>query len=253
MTFIKKILISVAAITGGLMMSSCIAETRFGGKTVQEAFSDERVAAIITATSNGDFAEADRWRKSGADVNAIGGDGVSPLIWIMSTTLGTSKIEYLLKAGADPNYRDERRKGSAMYFAAGGNRPDILELMLKYKGNPNLIGPRDRTMLMVAASQFRDANIDLLLKYGADINQIDHLDETVADKCVSYGRYDLVARFLDLGLKQNFQELAKGVEIRVISPNSEQQRWKEKVIEMLKARGAVFPAIAPKRNDAHGN
>lgn len=234
------------------MMSSCIAETRFGGKTVQEAFSDERVAAIITATSNGDFAEADRWRKSGADVNAIGGDGVSPLIWIMSTTLDTSKIEYLLKAGADPNYRDERRKGSAMYLAAGGNRPDILELLLKYKGNPNL-ERNDQTMLMVAVSQFREKNVELLIKYGANINAANKHGDTVADEAVIVGRFDLVAKFLNLGLNNELQHLAKGVEIRRVPPDSEQQRWKEKVIEMLKARGAVFPAIAPKRNDAHGN
>jgi len=244
--------IAISLVAGGLMMTGCVAQTNFGGKAVDEAFSDERVAALISSTSKGDFAQADHWRSLGANVNSIGGDGVSPLIWVMSTTLDTQKIEYLLKAGADPNYRDERRKGSAMYLAAGGDRPDILELLLKHKGNPNL-ERNDQTMLMVAVSQFRDKNIDLLLKYGADVNIANKHGDTVGDAAIIVGRFDLVAKFLNLGLTNELSHLAKGVELRQVPPHSEQQRWKEKVIEMLKARGAVFPAIAPKRNDGRHN
>lgn len=184
---------------------------------------------------------------AGANINVVGVEGLTPLLWIMGTTLNVGKIEYLLKAGANPNYRDQKSLASPMFLASGGNRPDILELLLKYKGDPNLTGKNSESMLMVAVSQFRDKNVDLLLEYGANINQTDKHGETVANHATSYGRYDLIARLLDLGLTQDFQDLAKDVDMTKVRAESEQQRWKDKVIEMLKERGAKFPAFIPRK------
>lgn len=239
----------IAALAGWLMVTVSCAETKVGGKNVQEVFADQRVTALVAAVSAGNFDESDKTLKSGADINAVGADGLSPLLWVMGTTLDTNKIEYLLKKGADPNYRDNERQASAMSLAAGGDRLDILELLLQYKGDSNLLGPRGETMMMIAVSQLRDKNLNLLLKHGANINQTDLHHETVANKAAGYGRYDLVAKFLDAGLKQDLQDLAKDVEITKVPPDSEQQRWKEKVIEMLKARGAKFPAFVPHKEE----
>jgi hypothetical protein len=225
-------------------LSGC-ASTRLGGKTIQETFSSVSVVNFVDAVSGNNYIKADRLVTVGVDVNAIGQDGVSPLLWIMLTSLDTNKIAYLLHVGANPNYRDAASGASAMYFAAGGNRVDILEILLKNGGKPDLLGPRDESLLMVAASQFRKNNIDLLLRYGADINLHDKHDETVADKAAGYGRFDLVANFLDSGLNYNLQGLAKSVEIRHVPATSEQQRWKNQVIDMLKARGVRFPAFIP--------
>jgi hypothetical protein len=214
----------------------------FGSKTIRETFPEERVADFVTAVNEGDYAEANQLIKAGVDVNAVGLDGISPLLWIIATTLDTSKIEYLLKAGADPNYRDSISQVSAMSLAAGGNRLNILESLLKNKGDPNLFAPRGETLLMVAAGQFREKNIEMLLKYGANINGHDPHQATVAVKAARYGRFDWVANFINQGLSYNLQGLAKSVEIRQVPPNSEQQCWKDKVVEMLKVRGVRFPS-----------
>lgn len=237
----------IAALAGCLIMTTNCAEARVGGKSVRDVFSDRYVASLVATVSDGNFDAADKALQSGADINAVGAEGLTPLLWVMGTTLNVGKIEYLLKKGADPNYRDEERQASAMSLAAGGDRPDILELLLQYKGNPNLLGPSGDTMLMIAVSQLRDKNIDFLLKYGANINQTDRHHETVGNKAAGYGRYDLVAKFLDIGLAYDLPGLAKDVELTRVPPNSEQQHWKEKVIEMLKAHGAKFPAFVPHR------
>lgn len=228
-------------------MTTSNAETKVGGRGVRDTFADERVASLVIAVSSGDYDNADKALKSGADVNAVGVEGVTPLLWVMGTTLDVGKIEYLLKVGANPNYRDAKSMVSPMYLAAGGDRADILELLLKYKGNPNLAGSRGETLLMVSMAQFRDKNLELLLKSGANINLKDDAGSSVAAKATSYGRYDLVAKFLELGLDQDPQSLARTVESRVVPPGSEQQRWKDKVIEMLKKRGAKFPAFVPRK------
>lgn len=221
------------------------ASTRVGGKTIQETFSSVSVINFVDAVSEDNYIEADRLVSVGVDVNAIGQGGISPLLWTMITSLDTRKISYLLHVGANPNYRGAASETSAMYFAAGGNRLDILETLLKNGGNPDLLGPRGESLLMVAASQFRENNIDLLLRYGADINFHDQHNQTVANKAVAYGRFDWVVIFINRGLNYNLQGLARTVEIGQVPPTSEQQRWKNQVIEMLKARGVNFPAFIP--------
>jgi ankyrin repeat protein len=111
------------------------AEVIVGGMTVRQAFPDERVAKLVEATVHGDYAEADKQLKAGADVNCTGTDGLSPLLWVIyegRRTRDYHSTEYLLKAGANPNYRDAKQKRSAMYFAAGGDSPELLDLLLKY-------------------------------------------------------------------------------------------------------------------------
>ena len=222
---------------------------RYGGMSVQEAFPDERVVRMVEAASRGDLGAVDAEIKAGADVNYVGTDGISPLLWVMVEARrrgDLTGLEHLLKAGADPNYRDEERKASAMALAAGGDRPRILELLLKHKGDPNLIGPGGEPLLHIAAGEFRRANIDLLLRYGGDINIHTKIGNTTAAHVAArLGRFDLAAYLLEKGLSYNLQGLARAVEARHVPPDSEAQRWKNKVIEMLKERGVKFPAFVP--------
>lgn len=229
-----------------MLMASGCTERKVGGMTEDEAFSDPRVVRLVEAASRGRFSEADKALESGADINTIGKTGISPLLWVMSASnIDLSCTEYMLKKGANPNYRVEGRGDSAMYFAAGGRYPRLLELILTYGGDPNLLGEREMSMLSVAANEGREENIKILLKRGANINYVDRLEYPAAYYAVPPGRYDLVAYFLEQGLSANLQQLAKGVEARVVAHDSDQQKWKLKVIEMLKQRGVTFPAFDP--------
>jgi hypothetical protein len=215
------------------------------GMTAREAFSgNERVAAMVEAVRRGDYAESDRQLKAGANVNTVGNGGISPLMWLMIETRRSANIEYLLKVGADPNYRSPKDNVSAMYFAAGGNRLDLLELLLKYKGNPSLVADQGESLLHLAVMQSRDNNIEVLLAHGADINAVDSMGDTVGTTAVALGRFDLVAHFLERGLNHDLERLARRIANRAVPPDSEQQRWKDKAVEMLKARGVRLPAVA---------
>lgn len=230
-----------ALLAGWLAMTNGHAATLVGGKSASDVFDDVRVAAVVAAVSSGDFAAAEQQLKAGADINAVGADGLTPLLWVMGTTLNVRRIEFLLNAGANPDYRDPRSEISPMYLAAGGNRPDILELLLKHKGDPNLTGKRGQTLLMVAVMQFRDKNVDLLMRYGADISRTNERGDSVADTAAGMGRFDLVVFFLERGLVYDVKSLARSVDVRQVPANSDAQRWKDKAIEILKARGAKFP------------
>jgi len=224
------------------------AESRIGNLTVHTAFPDQRVAGLVEAVVRGDYAEADRQRKAGADVNTVGTDGISPLLWVIIENHRAHNYrgtEYLLKAGANPNYRVEKDAYSAMYFAAGGKNPELLELLLKYKGDPNLVGIGG-PLLHVAVQSLEKKNVELLVKYGANVNILNGR-WTAAQDAAALGRFDLVVYFLENGLSYDLQDLAKGVEISLVPADSDAQRWKEKVIEMLKERGVKFPAVVQRK------
>lgn len=236
-------------------LASCVIATagclasRVGNMTAHEVFADERVAKMVDAAVDGDLVAIDRYIKAGANVNAIGKDGISPLLFVLISH-AFKGAEHLLKAGANPNYKEPKDNYSAMLLAAGGNLPEVLELLLKYGGDPNLRGYANEPMLFIAVGQFRKENIDILLRHGADINvhmggKFSNADDTAADVAMALGRFDLAADLIDRGLNYNIQRMAATAEIRQVSPSSEQQRWKDKVIELLKARGACFPAFDP--------
>ena len=83
--------------------------------TAAQAFNDERIVRMLESVRRGDFAAANREVASGASVNAVGKDGISPLLWLMGEApRDTKKIEYLLDKGADPNYREPKLNASAL-------------------------------------------------------------------------------------------------------------------------------------------
>jgi ankyrin repeat protein len=211
--------------------------------TAREAFPDPQAAALVEAAERGDLEQLDAAIRSGANVNAVGKQGVTPLIWVLGTR-NKQATERLLQAGANPNHKgfggaDE----SAMSLAAGGNDPALLELLLKHRGDPNIIGPRNRPVLHIAALGDRRENMQVLLKYGADINIHTQDRRTAGDVAAAMGNFDQVAYLLEQGLSYDLKGLAQSVEIRQVPRASEQYQWKLKVIEMLKSRGVKFPAL----------
>ena len=133
------------------VVNSCVANQEVGGMTAQQAFADPRVVQMVEAASAGDFKKVDAQIQAGADVNTIGKEGVTPLIWQVYLR-NTGATEKLLQAGADPNYRDEERHASALYLAVDAGRVDLLKVLLRYKGDPNLMGPGGEPLLDTAIS-----------------------------------------------------------------------------------------------------
>jgi len=90
-------------------------------------------------------------------------------------------VKLLLELGANPNHVNTYRGGTAVIFAANNNNPKFLQLILKYKGNPNAIenapvkvGDQVRETALLAAISFLDPTslekVQLLVEAGADMN-----------------------------------------------------------------------------------
>jgi uncharacterized protein len=231
----------------GVAMSAGCASSELGGLSLSEAFPDSKVAALVTAASDHDFAEADRLLKAGVGVNSLGAQGITPLAWLMADK-NKPGVEYLLKAGADPNIKSLNHGRSALSLAVEISSPEMLDLLLKHRGDPNLRGPNEEPLLHIAARRQREEQINVLLQHGADINIYGTITKgTAATTAVDMGRYDLAVYLVERGLNYDIQGLAMAAEIIQVPRGSEQDRWKQKLIELLKARGAKFPAYTPRK------
>lgn len=236
-----KLSITFLAILCTVTTPAASREERLGGLGLSEAFLDAQVAAMVAAARRRDFREVDALIAKGVDVNYRGAQGITPIAWVVAAG-DVRAAAHLLDAKADPNVKMPKN-ASAMSIAVELGTPAMLEQLLKKGGDPNLRGPDNDPLLSIAARKQRKDQIDVLLKYGADINGYNKRDDgTAATAAATMGRFDLAVYLVERGLSFELQKLGAVAELRVVPKASEQQRWKERLIEMLKERGVTFPA-----------
>lgn len=163
-------------------------------------FQDPDVVALCKAVMSGDIKAIDRLVAEGADVNFVGKDGMTPLLYSIA---GANKagLQRLLEHGADPNLQMDN-KDSFMLYAARGRDTDYLKLGLAHGGDPNLRGRMNRTLLFEAAMENNESmkeSLSLLLGHGADINAIDISQETAAMAAAGINQYESSLYLLEQG------------------------------------------------------
>lgn len=226
-------------LVGVLTMTSlsCNALSNLGGKSIDQTFADEKVVALVKAADAGDAAKVALLVRQGTNVNAVGNNGATPLIWALNAR-NHRGVEALLQAGADPNLVTDKVGMSPMNFVPMGDDPELLRLLLKHGGNPNHPGQGkiDERPLTQAAHFGRIENMKLLLDAGADINAHDKFNESAATLSVDLGKFEATAFLLEHGFNHNLSYLARSVKIVQVPDNSDAQRWKDKVLMMLEAK-----------------
>ncbi|NOT99987.1 MAG: hypothetical protein HOO95_00205 [Gallionella sp.] len=227
-----------------LMVAGC-ADTTVAGLTPTQTFAKPQTAQLVEAVMSGDYTEADKLLAQGVDVNAVGAEDLPPLLWVLSAShFDEKKLEYLLKAGANPNFQEKKHHASAMYFAVHNQKPRLLKLLLKHGGNPSLIGwgdgGPDWPLLFEASLNGDEEIVTILVNAGADLNWLSKYGRSSANALTIPARFDLIVYMLNHGLVANLDGLAEECQGRPLQPNSDMQVWKDKVLVMLKERGAKF-------------
>lgn len=164
-----------------------------------QVFSDTRVADLATAAVAGHAAQVRAAVAAGADINAHGDKGVTPLEWAMLNR-SPEAFRTLLDAGADPN---EPAVGGdpVILMAAKANDPVYLKLLLAHHVDPSAArGRSDQTPLMAAILNANtDAPFKLLLAAGADPNVANRLGDTALHIAATGGTYAQVLALLEAG------------------------------------------------------
>lgn len=165
------------------------------GFDAYEEFEDSLTASLCKAAEKDDIAELDRLVEEGADVNAVGKHGVTPLLWSMMGDESKCRKSFvrLLEHGADPNatiaverefpfwwwYIEPYHGESVTSLCAGMKDSSFLIAALEHGGDPNYTDSWGRTPIFLAISErprhlrlFRSMsdNVRILLEGGANPN-----------------------------------------------------------------------------------
>ena len=260
----------MALVAGGLLMvglnspaEAGLFTTQCAGRSLGEAYKNPQAVTLVRAAARGDVNTVTSLAAlSPGLANWLEDGAVPPLLWAICAD-SVDGFEALLKAGADPNLAGNghgrgdangyRRKESgsiispgwsAMLMAAGSGRPDFLRLAIHHGGDLNAVkGAREPNRPLLMAARFGlFENVKALVAAGVDINTYG-LSMSATDYAIgSGGRFDIAVWLLEQGYSHDLTGLARGAEIRHVPRESEQQRWKEKLIRMLRERGLAFPA-----------
>ncbi|TWT55380.1 Ankyrin repeats (3 copies) [Allorhodopirellula solitaria] len=174
-------------------------------------FEDEQVVDLCEAIKENDLEEMRRLIAAGADVNAVGKGGVTPLFWAFPDNQ-PERFVLLLENGADSGVRltsnlnlpNVFRVGDTVMHLAGRSQfpTQFLEVM-KHGGDPTLPGRYgDSVLHEIIRAGVLNANerMAAAIANGADLNEIDHLEATPIETAVGrYGQYDLAIELLEMG------------------------------------------------------
>jgi pimeloyl-ACP methyl ester carboxylesterase len=164
-------------------LSTCAMDPRqralsaLDGMRAEQYFANPVQAKFVTAIGKGDLEGAKRWLDQAAEVNAVGNEGLTPLIWALIKQRLTS-VEFLLREGADPNqitrWKSERgpeQWASPLELAAQFEDGLYLKALLANGANPNLVvSAAGDTAISTASLHRRLQNMELLIASGANVN-----------------------------------------------------------------------------------
>ncbi|KAJ6463288.1 ankyrin repeat-containing domain protein [Mycena vulgaris] len=184
--------------------------------------------------------------KSGADVNAQGGEKHGTALAAASLRGSTDIVQLLLDNGADVN-APGGTLGSALQAASSTGATDVVRLLLSYGADvngpdlhdekSNAQGGRFGTALQAAAFYERKSKaldiVGLLLDSGADVNAQGGMCETALAAASFRGFTDVVQLLLDSGADVNAAGGEKVYALREASAHGHAA-----IVKLLLARGA---------------
>ena len=196
------------------------------GWKAKDYFHDQKVLALCRAIEANDVAEMERPIAAGADVNAIGTGGMTPLLWAFPDRK-LKRFECLLRHGANPNVFFESDFGvgsrpfhpvrgsffpdrgchagqSVMHLASRSPFIEYLRLVVAHGGDVNLVDKKtgETPLDIVLDRSFWDTKdrVELLIDHKADLNRYcRYRGGYPAMQAVKSGDYDVALLLLEAG------------------------------------------------------
>jgi hypothetical protein len=160
------------------------------------------MSLVGSAAINNNLTMIDLLLDHGADINAMGEDGHTPLITaILQSTPYT--IRHLIEKGADVNKPAANGETPLMFACDYGFNPiGVLQPLLDHGAKIEQTDAAGRTALVWCAMQDLDKPIYFLMQHGANLNAADQAGETALTYAADRGDGGLVNYFRRLGAKR---------------------------------------------------
>jgi ankyrin repeat protein len=164
-------------------------------------------SALDDAAEEGNLELVELLVARGADVNAKGKYGCSPLCTLSERDYddSTQVAEFLLAKGADVNAKDEFGD-TPLHKAAESERKNLVTLLLAKGADVNAKDRIGRTPLHLAAEAKGTDAVALLLGKGVDVNVKDNDGDTPLNLAVRSGSRDVAKLLLDKGANVNARD-----------------------------------------------
>jgi len=211
-------------------------EFRLYAASVTDIFGHGAVRDLARAAAAGNADAVAQARHAGANPNARGKEGLTPLFWSIMAN-NAAGVQALLQAGADPNMPMHLNNGKGFQWdeypvvIAAKGKPAVLKVLLENGGNPESTSHR-LSALRAAASCLEC--VQLLIKHGANVNRRVE-DENVAFDAIATGYFDVVIYLLDHGFNLDLDDLAWRAQALGGQANSDPR--KQQIVDMIKAKG----------------
>ena len=258
-------LLSLIALLGCSNQSKSNGEDKpIASMTVEDMFpNDEITQALVEAASDGDIEKLDELVAKGADVNAKGVRGYTPLVWVIEHP-NKEGLKRLLQLGADPNVQREGSNFSPLQWAVRSSSPlgggfdlDYLRMMFEIGGgNPNLAGLETGELLIEQALFWGEDHVFMcLINSGAELDYAGSYNASLIFHAAQVTNYKIVLYLLKRGV--NYAHAAR-TKYRVLSlqnsinsaledgavfcrdPKMPQYMWFWRVVDFLEQRGMTF-------------
>lgn len=206
---------------------------------------------ILKAIRGGDTKKVELIvQQSSIDLNFENKRNITPLIQALLAE-DIDLFQYLLSAGADPNYLTERGTSVLSLAAQKPTLTVFLEACLAHGADPNLVhpGPPPMAPLSFAVDTNNVEGLTALAESGADINAQDWLGSTPMISAATTNQYRVVYQLLQLGADPLAQSargdtLATRMGETTIGRNTPEYAWHKKVVKWLKRNDiAVKPRV----------
>ncbi|MBZ9559206.1 MULTISPECIES: ankyrin repeat domain-containing protein [unclassified Modicisalibacter] len=215
-------------------------------------FKDEAQLALVQAVGDGDVQAVQRALDHGADPNAVGKRGMTPLFWAVTMQPDIEIFRYLLDNGGDPNLTTIDKKSSGikkvglLYQAYRNPDPTFIEAVLEAGGDPNYLYNGAQTLLYHHMSDERIEHIKALVNHGAEVDFKVRFDETPLFNAVMGQEYETALVLLNAGADPNMIESGGGYSIFDILKEFKDREAGgdyKRFVDALKQRGYLDPSF----------
>ncbi len=220
----------------------------------EENFFTPDYQPLAKAVRQGNLTDIDQELSRGLDVNVVGKEDMTLLMWAIVNKNKVS-LAHLLKKGANPNFKDSQGT-QPVGLAAGMDDIDYLRILLNNGGDPNSEDRGEKALIITVFALAKDHTY-LLLDKGANINarEVDTGHAPAIIILANTNQFADVVKFMERGADiQLTDEYGSNLPYAVQSatPNTSMDayKWQLRAKQMLVERGIRFPVPHPWETEA---
>ncbi|WP_413283556.1 ankyrin repeat domain-containing protein [Vibrio sp. MA40-2] len=254
----------VSLLVGLFTACSPLSNVMGGTKMKAERFFEPEMVQLLHSIQKNDMSTANQLIAQGVDLNVLGNEGITPLLWFITQTNDLKATQRAIELGADPNFTDGDGDGP-VNFVVRNFKPEWLKMLLDAGGDPNSIDSDGMPALFDAIGGENWHNINTLLEYGADVNLKDKSGFNSALHAAILHKYELVSFFIEKDVDVRVY-MSGGADLawlvhdalsdEIITPDNPNYPWVMKIKQYLIEQGVQFPPPSPKEVramwDKHG-